>query len=75
MLEHVYLILQAAAAGLGVAMGWWHMARDEIASGVLAAPIGFVADGSRYLLLSSEAASPRVIRSREALLDWMHRFG
>lgn len=71
MLEHFYLSLQAAAAGLGVAMGSWHMARDEIGSGVLAAPVGFMADGSRYLLLSSESAPQRVARSRDALLAWM----
>lgn len=75
MLEHFYLSLQAAAAGLGVAMGSWHMARDEIDSGVLAAPAGFIADGSRYLLLSAEVSSPRVARSRDALLAWMHGFG
>lgn len=75
MLEHFYLSLQAAAAGLGVAMGSWHMARDEIDSGVIAAPAGFSADGSRYLLLSSETAAPRIARSREALLAWMRRFG
>ncbi len=74
MFEHFYLSLQAAAAGLGVTMGSWHMARDEIASGVLAAPVGFAVDGSRYLLLSPETASPRVARSREALLTWMRGF-
>ncbi len=75
MFEHFYLSLQAAAAGLGVAMGSCHMAQGEIASGVLAAPVGFVADGSRYLLLSPETASQRVARSRDALLAWMHGFG
>ncbi|MBB3937266.1 LysR substrate-binding domain-containing protein [Aureimonas phyllosphaerae] len=71
--EHFYLSLQAAMAGLGVAMGSWHMARDDIASGVLAAPFGFTADGSRYLLLSPEATSPQIARSRDALVSWMAR--
>lgn len=75
MFEHFYLGLQAAAAGLGVTIGSWHMARDDIASGLLAAPLGFVTDGSRYHLLSPEAASPRVARSREALLAWLRGFG
>jgi DNA-binding transcriptional LysR family regulator len=50
--EHFYFSLQAAVAGLGVAMGPWQQVRDDVASGVLAAPLGFVEDGSRYYLLS-----------------------
>jgi len=50
--EHFYLSLQAAAAGLGWAMASQLMAADEIADGRLAAPFGFVADGSAYHLLS-----------------------
>lgn len=73
--EHFYLALQAAAAGLGVAIGSWHMARDDIASGVLAAPAGFTTDGSRYLLLSSEGAPSRVARAREMIGSWMAGIG
>lgn len=51
--EHFYLSLQAAAAGLGVSMASWHMVRDEIEQGRLVAPMGFMADGSQYLLLSA----------------------
>ncbi len=50
--DHFYFSLQAAVAGLGVAIGPWHLVRDDLDSGVLAAPLGFVEDGSRYCLLS-----------------------
>jgi DNA-binding transcriptional LysR family regulator len=68
--EHFYLSLQAATAGIGVAIGPWQMVRDEIAAGLLAAPAGFVGDGSRYLLLSPGERSPRVAVACYALLSW-----
>jgi DNA-binding transcriptional LysR family regulator len=40
--EHFYFSIQAAVAGLGLAIGSWHLVRDDIQSGVLAAPLGFV---------------------------------
>lgn len=53
--EHFYLCIQAAVAGLGVAMASRLMVADELASGQLQAPFGFVADGSSYHLLSPNA--------------------
>lgn len=69
--EHFYLTLQAAGAGLGVAISSVFMAQDEIADGRLVAPFGFVRDGSAYCLLSPLPfdADPR----RTALLRWMRR--
>lgn len=52
--EHFYLSIQAAVAGLGVAMASQWMVADEIENGVLVAPEGFRADGSAYYLLSAE---------------------
>ncbi|MCU1731582.1 MULTISPECIES: LysR substrate-binding domain-containing protein [unclassified Pseudomonas] len=49
--EHFYLCIQAAVAGLGVAMASRMMVGDELASGQLQAPHGFVRDGSAYVLL------------------------
>jgi DNA-binding transcriptional LysR family regulator len=67
--EHFYFSLQAAVAGLGVAIGPWHLVCDDLASGVLAAPLGFVEDGSRYCLL---APAPWVRGSQQArLADWL----
>lgn len=53
--EHFYFSLQAAVAGLGIAIGPWHLVQDDLASGQLAAPFGFVPDGSSYHLLSANA--------------------
>lgn len=67
--EHFYFSLQAAAAGVGVAIGPWQLVREEIESGVLTAPLGFVADGSAYYLLSptpARAGSPAAL-----LAQWL----
>ncbi|MDN7591329.1 LysR family transcriptional regulator [Burkholderia seminalis] len=50
--DHFYFSLQAAVAGLGVAIGPWHLVRDDLENGVLVAPMGFVEDGSHYCLLT-----------------------
>ncbi|MCF3121152.1 LysR family transcriptional regulator [Streptomyces arenae] len=50
-LEHFYLTLQAAAAGVGVAIAPYAVARDDLARGQLVAPFGFVPDGTAYHLL------------------------
>ena len=67
--EHFYLSLQAAGAALGVAMGSIFMVQEELGSGRLAAPFGFVADGSAYYLLSPVPvdSDPR----RAAFLAWI----
>lgn len=69
--EHFYLTLQAASAGLGVAIGSAFMVQEDIAAGRLVAPFGFVRDGSAYCLLSLQPfdADPR----RLALLDWVRQ--
>ncbi|WP_432754299.1 LysR family transcriptional regulator [Pseudomonas sp. WMBT8] len=71
--EHFYFSIQAAVAGLGVAIGPWHLVRDDIQSGVLAAPLGFVEDGSRYCLLSPTAPRPGSVEM--ALLEWLQTVG
>lgn len=53
--EHFYLCIQAAHAGLGVALASALMVADDLGEGRLSAPYGFVADGSRYYLLSPRA--------------------
>lgn len=50
--EHFYLCIQAAGAGLGVALASALMVADDLGEGRLSAPYGFVADGSAYYLLS-----------------------
>lgn len=69
--EHFYLSLQAACAGLGVAIGSVFMVQEEIGSGRLVAPFGFVRDGSAYYLLSPTPieSDPR----RAAFLGWLRQ--
>lgn len=67
--EHFYFSLQAAVAGLGVAIGPWHLVRDDLESGVLTAPLGFIADGSHYCLLSPDPCPPHGPQAR--LLAWL----
>lgn len=67
--EHFYLSLQAAGAGLGVAIGSVYMVEDDLRDGRLVAPFGFVPDGSEYMLLS-----PTPFRDDERrllFLDWI----
>ena len=71
--EHFYFSIQAAVAGLGVAIGPWHLVRDDIQSGVLVAPLGFVEDGSRYCLLSPTPPKPGSLEMD--LLNWLQAVG
>ena len=67
--EHFYLSLQAASAGLGVAVGSAYMVEDDLNDGRLLAPYGFTPDGSEYVLLAPIpfASDPRCL----AFLDWI----
>lgn len=67
--EHFYLSLQAAAAGLGLAVGSAYMVEDDLKDGRLHAPCGFTPDGSQYVVLSPTpfASDPR----RMAFVHWV----
>ncbi|MGX1018362.1 DNA-binding transcriptional LysR family regulator [Pseudomonas sp. Y3 TE3536] len=67
--EHFYLSIQAASAGLGLAMGSALMVRDELDSGQLQAPFGFLRDGSAYHLLSPQPLDEGGKRQRFA--EWV----
>jgi DNA-binding transcriptional LysR family regulator len=67
--EHFYLSLQAASAGLGLAIASALMVRDELDSGQLQAPFGFLRDGSAYHLLSPQPLSDGGKRQRFA--EWV----
>jgi len=69
--EHFYLSLQAASAGLGLAIASALMVRDELDSGPLQAPFGFLRDGSAYHLLSPQPLSDGGKRQRFA--EWVKR--
>jgi LysR family transcriptional regulator, glycine cleavage system transcriptional activator len=67
--EHFYYSLQAAVAGLGVAIGPWKLVQADIESGLLAAPAGFLEDGSAYYLLSSPLGVDD--RTRAIVVEWL----
>lgn len=67
-LEHFYLTLQAAAAGVGVAIAPYAVVRDDLERGQLVAPFGFVPDGTSYHLLSRQP--PEDVRVRQ-LTAWL----
>jgi DNA-binding transcriptional LysR family regulator len=67
--EHFYFSLQAAVAGLGVAIGPWHLVQGDIRDGLLVAPHGFRADGSAYFLLSAQ--KPKNGSLSEIFGDWL----
>lgn len=67
--EHFYLSLQAAVAGLGIAIGPQRLVADDLASGLLVAPAGFIPDGSHYHLLSPRPITPTAPEA--AVLAWL----
>lgn len=65
--EHFYFMLQAAASGLGVAIGPKVLVDDDLAAGRLVAPFGFVKSGLSYI-----AMRPRRDDARAALFEnWL----
>lgn len=66
--DHYFYMLEAAAAGLGVAIGPWAFVQRDLASGRLVAPLGF-APGQTWIV----ALTPREEGSPAALLfrDWL----
>lgn len=49
--EHFYYMLEAATAGLGMAIAPWPLVTDDIRAGRLLAPFGFTASGYSYVAL------------------------
>lgn len=50
--EHIFYVLEAAAAGLGVGLSPWVYVAGDIAAGRLAAPLGFAPTPSRFWFLT-----------------------
>lgn len=71
--EHFYQSLQAAVAGAGVAIGPLALVADDLASGVLCAPHGFVPDGSCYQLMALQggAAGGMEDEAFHTVLGWL----
>ncbi len=65
--EHFYFMLEAATAGLGVAIAPEVLVRDDLAAGRLFAPFGFRPSGQRYVALTPVHPSDEAV----AFADWL----
>ncbi|MDO3436558.1 LysR substrate-binding domain-containing protein [Rhizobium sp. CBN3] len=68
-LDHHFLMVEAAASGLGVAMCPKIIAIDDIRKGRLTAPFGFRPDGSHYGVIRS--ASARRTAGIDQFVSWL----
>ena len=67
--EHFYFMLQAAASGLGVAIGPKPVIEDDLSAGRLVAPFGFVRSGLSYVSLRPHADDSRAALFEAWLLE------
>lgn len=68
--EHLYYLLEAAVAGIGVAIAPQPLVAGDLASGRLVAPWGFGETGGAWLLAARrDNEDPRIAR----LADWLRR--
>jgi LysR family transcriptional regulator, glycine cleavage system transcriptional activator len=58
---HVHFALDAALAGLGVAIASWPLVADEIAGGRLVAPLGFRRAESAFALIAAPGGESRAL--------------
>lgn len=65
--EHFYFMQEAALAGQGVAVGYWHLVADDVLAGRLVAPFGFDASGRRYVVLMPRRDRP----AARLFADWL----
>ena len=68
--EHFYLLIQGARCGLGLANVPRMLVRDDLMSGTLVAPMGFVRGPNRLAIWTAPHLSrrPDVVK----LVDWLH---
>lgn len=69
--DHHFLMAEAAAAGLGVALSPKVLATDDVERGRLVAPKGFAEDGTHYGLILPQNSQPPA--SVVALMAWLRR--
>ncbi|KAB2920790.1 MAG: transcriptional regulator GcvA [Hyphomicrobiaceae bacterium] len=69
--EHTYFLLEAAASGLGVAVGSRALVEQDLKAGRLIAPFGFSPSGRAYTVLCSRQAArlPKVKAFRSWIAD------
>ncbi|TNC06395.1 LysR family transcriptional regulator [Methylobacterium terricola] len=69
LLDHHFLMTEAALGGLGVALSPEIIVSADVALGRLAAPCGFMPDGTRYGLIHPRASG--LTDSAATLCDWL----
>ncbi|MEO6339778.1 MAG: LysR substrate-binding domain-containing protein [Caulobacteraceae bacterium] len=68
--EHNYYMLEAATAGLGVAVAPWPLVAPDVLAGRLVAPMGFTRKAGDFVLLRLKSARGRLaIRFRDWLVE------
>lgn len=66
--EHLYYLLEAAVAGLGVAIAPEHLVRSDMANGRLIAPWGFIETSAKLVLLTRKNQHTQ---RAQALAQWL----
>jgi len=66
--EHIFYVLEAAAAGLGVGLTPWIYVAGDIAAGRLTAPLGFVPNPAKFWFITPAGADKPAVA---AFRDWL----
>jgi len=69
--EHLYYLLEAAVAGLGVAIAPAQLVAQDIAAGRLVAPWGFNDAGGRWVLCAPRQSGDARLEQLEQLARWL----
>ncbi len=67
--DHHFYMLEAAASGLGVAIGSWPLVSQDVLSGRLVAPLGFIPAGPERVTLFTPRRDPHP--GTQALRAWL----
>lgn len=65
--DHYHLTIEAALNGLGAAVAPWHLVANDVLSGRLVAPFGFVQSNYRYVVKTERPGR----RKAEHFVDWL----
>lgn len=71
--DHLYYLLEAAEAGLGVAIAPDLLVQDAIARGRLVAPFGFMETKAQLCLAYTDAPTPTLKKHIDVLAQWLNK--
>lgn len=69
--DHSYLVFEAARMGMGAAMAARFLVADELASGALVAPAGFLTFRNGFYVRPHESREAKQSRNARIFLDWL----